>query len=56
MKAILRSLARNTATSESNMTILRDVTSNGNVTLSLNTLLDYIEVLREIYIVEDSCT
>jgi predicted AAA+ superfamily ATPase len=53
MRHILRSLARNTATSVPNTTILTDINSNGESSISVNTLADYISALEGIYVVED---
>ena len=53
MREVLRSLARNTATQTPDTTILRDIESKDNVSISINTLRDYIRALRRIYVVDD---
>ncbi|MDD3382909.1 MAG: DUF4143 domain-containing protein [Bacilli bacterium] len=50
--AILRSLARNTASQATNTKILADVTSKYE-TMHLNTLIDYIKAFKKIFVIED---
>jgi len=52
MGYILRSLARNTATSAPNSTIIEDL-GGENFGISPNTLTDYINALKGIHVVED---
>ena len=52
MRAILRSLSRNVSTSVKNTTVLGDILSD-NTDMHENTLKDYIDALRSIYVVED---
>lgn len=49
---LLKSLARHTSTAAADTTILADVLSN-NETMHMNTLVEYIKVLRELYVIED---
>ena len=53
MREVLRSLARNTATQTPDTAILRDIESKDNVSISINTLRDYIRALKRIYVVDD---
>ena len=50
--AILRSLARNTASQATNTKILADVTSKYE-NMHLNTLVDYIKTFKKIFVIED---
>ncbi|NMA06013.1 MAG: ATP-binding protein [Acholeplasmataceae bacterium] len=51
-KAILRSLARNVATSVPNSTILKDLVA-GDDLMHQNTLSDYLRVLEKLYVIEN---
>lgn len=51
-KSILRSLARNTSSTASDSTILKDVKVNSS-SIHRNTLADYLKALRKLFIVED---
>jgi predicted AAA+ superfamily ATPase len=53
MRAVLRSMSRNVSTSATNATILNDVTSAGGGAMHINTLNDYINALKKIYVVDD---
>jgi hypothetical protein len=50
--AVLKSLARHTATQATDAKTVSDVGSN-HYTIHRNTLSDYLKVLRELYIIED---
>ena len=52
MKKILESLARNTASEISNVGILNDL-KYFDTSISMNTLVDYLDVLNKLYIMED---
>ena len=49
---LMKSLARHTATATSDMTLLEDVKAN-NSSIHINTVVDYLNVLRELYVIED---
>ncbi len=49
---LLKSLARHTATSAADTTILKDIITNYE-TMHINTLASYIKVLKELYVIED---
>lgn len=53
MRKLLKSLSRNTATNATNVTLLKDICSENEGGISLNTLADYTKVLRDIYVIED---
>ncbi len=53
MRKLLRSLSRNTATGATNVKLLKEICSDGEVGISPNTLADYTRALREIYVIED---
>ena len=53
MKALLRSLARNTATPMKMTTILKDVGENTGVSISDMTLGNYLAILEQVYLIED---
>lgn len=53
MRAVLRSLSRNVSAPASNATILRDITSDEVAGMHMNTMDDYIDTLRRIFVVED---
>ncbi|MCF0187063.1 MAG: ATP-binding protein [Bacteroidaceae bacterium] len=53
LQMILRSYARNISTEASFSTIQADVISNDNRSMNERTLDDYIEALRDLYIIED---
>jgi predicted AAA+ superfamily ATPase len=50
--AVLKSLARHTSTQASDQKIVEDVAAN-HYSIHRNTLSDYLNVLRELYIIED---
>ncbi len=51
-RSILKSLARHTSTTANEKTILEDVSAN-NSTMHRNTLADYINTLKKLYIIDD---
>ncbi len=53
MRAILRSLSRNVSTSATKITVLKDIATDETANMHLNTLDDYIDALRKIFVVED---
>lgn len=56
MEMLLRSLARNESTVMGNKTIIRDISDNENaddLLKSRNTVAEYIDVLKRLYIIED---
>jgi predicted AAA+ superfamily ATPase len=53
VKNILRSLARNTATTVENTTLVADLKENDNQDISRPTLLDYLDALERLMIIED---
>jgi predicted AAA+ superfamily ATPase len=53
VKNILRSLARNTATTVENTTLVADLKENENQDISRPTLLDYLNALERLMIIED---
>ena len=52
-RQIMRSYARNISTIAKRTSILADITSSGNVTLSLDTLDDYIGVMERLFVIQD---
>lgn len=52
-KMILKSYARNISTQVSNQTIIEDVRSNNSRTLDSKTFDDYIDALKDLYIIDD---
>jgi uncharacterized protein len=50
--AVLRSLARHTATQASDSKIIADVEAN-HISIHRNTLSDYLRILRDLYVIED---
>lgn len=52
-KMILRSLARNISTEASNKTIIDDVKMSNSRTMDAGTFDEYIEALKDLYIIED---
>jgi uncharacterized protein len=50
--ALMRSIARHTATPASDMTIMADMKAN-DASIHINTIADYLDVLRELYVIED---
>lgn len=52
MRAVLRSLSRNTATATPDTTILKDINDKGDE-ISINTLRDYIKALEKIFVVDN---
>lgn len=53
MRMILRSYARNISSEASLKTIQKDVTSSNNRTLDTKTLNEYLDALRDLFIIED---
>lgn len=53
MRMILRSYARNISTEASYQTLMKDVISNENRTMNERTLDDYMEALKDLFILED---
>lgn len=53
MRSILRSLARNSATSASTTTIQKDVSESENHDMSINTLRDYLKALESLCITDN---
>jgi predicted AAA+ superfamily ATPase len=53
VKALLKSLARNTATLVDTSTLERDVRAKDNTDVSRPTIVDYIDVLQRLMIIED---
>ena len=52
-KQIMRSYARNISTLAKRTNILADITSSGDITLSLDTYDDYISVLEQLFVIQD---
>ncbi len=52
-KMILRSYARNVSTEAPNSTIIEDVKSSNSRTMDTKTFDDYMDALRDLYIIED---
>ena len=52
MQALLRSIARNTATPFKNTTLLADISENTGFTISDVTLANYLSVLERVYLIE----
>lgn len=52
-KQIMRSYARNISTIAKRTSILSDITSSGEITLSLDTFDDYISVLEKLFVIQD---
>ncbi len=52
-KMILRSYARNISSEAPKSTIISDICSNNNRSMDARTLDDYLEALRDLYIIED---
>lgn len=53
MRQVLRALARNESAITPDTTILNDIIQKDNATLSINTLRDYLDALRGIYVIDD---
>lgn len=53
MKRLIKSLARNESTIVNNSTIIRDIEGNENDTIHRDTVVDYMEVLRNIFILNE---
>jgi predicted AAA+ superfamily ATPase len=53
VKALLKSLARNTATLVETSTLERDIRANDNTDVSRPTIADYVDVLQRLMIIED---
>lgn len=51
-KAILKSLSRHISSSAADTTILGDIKEN-DITMDIDTLRDYINILKKLYIIED---
>ena len=52
-RQIMRSYARNISTIAKRTNILADITSSGDITLSLDTMDDYINTLEKLYVIQD---
>ena len=52
-RQIMRSYARNISTIAKRTNILADITSSGEITLSLDTFDDYIAVLEKLFVIQD---
>ncbi|MBR0457905.1 MAG: ATP-binding protein [Victivallales bacterium] len=52
-RALLRSYARNISTPAKKTSILADITASGDVTLSMDTLDDYLNALGRLFVVQD---
>lgn len=52
-KQILRSYARNISTIAKKTNILADVTSSGDISISINTFDDYIQALEKLFVIQD---
>ena len=52
-RQIMRSYARNISTIAKRTNILADITSSGDITLSLDTMDDYINILEKLYVIQD---
>lgn len=53
LQMVLRSYARNISTEASIQTIIADVTASNRRTMSANTFEDYMDALRDLFIIED---
>ncbi|MDR1404929.1 MAG: DUF4143 domain-containing protein [Candidatus Methanoplasma sp.] len=53
MRGVLRSLSRSTASPMSRKNIIRDISSKEDSGISENTLNDYLDALREIFVLEE---
>ena len=53
LKMVLASYARNISTEATHTTILNDITKNNNRSINAKTLDDYMDALKDIYILED---
>lgn len=53
MRMLLRSLARNESTAVSNNTLIRDMSDEDDEPISRQTLSDYLDALRRIFIIEE---
>ncbi len=54
MRQILRSLARNESSITPDTTILRDIAERDSTSISINTLRDYLNALRKVYLIDDT--
>ncbi len=54
VKLLLRSYARNCSTQANNSTIRKDMLSNENCTLDVDTVASYVKALKRLYVVEES--
>lgn len=52
-RQILRSYARNISTIAKRTSILADITASGDITLSLDTLDDYISAMEKLFVIQD---
>ena len=52
---IIRSYARNISTIAKKTNILADVTSSGDISISIDTLDDYLRVLEKLFVINDIC-
>lgn len=52
-RQIMRSYARNISTIAKRTNILADITSSGDITLSLDTMDDYINTLEKLYVIQN---
>lgn len=52
-KQILRSYARNISTTAKRTSILSDIVSSGDISLSMTTLEDYISALERLFVIQD---
>lgn len=53
-RRLMRSLARNQGAQVALTSILDDITSGGNITVSINTINSYVNALKSIFVIEDS--
>ncbi len=52
-RQVIRSYARNISTIAKRTSILADITSSGDITLSIDTFDDYIGVMKKLFVIQD---
>lgn len=53
MEKLLKSLSRNESTVVSNATLIKDIEANGDDSISKDTLADYLNVLRRLFVINE---